>query len=331
MVEILSINKIFIILLNIVGLWLGLWVLYSNKKSRVNQMFFLLTIFNLLWITFAFFALLPSQISHALLWRRLAFGASSLFFIPAYFFAIHFPREEKRCPILDKIVILAGVFLSIISIFTDLIVKNIQDAKWGTDIILGKGIVFLYGIIIPLTFIIIFHLLKKYFKASKEEKLKIQYFLIGASIFAFMNLIFNALLPIFRESYRYYQFGDYSVIFFLGFTAYAIVKRELFGIKVVLTQLLVGLIAILLLVNVIVSDTLFEYIWKGALFGVFLIFGYLLIKSVLKEIKYREEIAKAYEVEKKAHKELKRLDDVKTQFLMASQHHLRSPLNTMIG
>ena len=44
-----------------------------------------------------------------------------------------------------------------------------------------------------------------------------------------------------------------------------------------------------------------------------------------------EEIKKAYEVEKKAHKELKKLNEVKNQFIMATQHHLRTPLTSMQG
>jgi len=43
------------------------------------------------------------------------------------------------------------------------------------------------------------------------------------------------------------------------------------------------------------------------------------------------KIRNAYELEKKAHKELKRLDEVKSQFIMATQHHLRTPLTAMKG
>ena len=43
------------------------------------------------------------------------------------------------------------------------------------------------------------------------------------------------------------------------------------------------------------------------------------------------EIKESYEVEKKAHKELKRIDKAKSQFMMATQHHLRTPLTSMRG
>lgn len=44
-----------------------------------------------------------------------------------------------------------------------------------------------------------------------------------------------------------------------------------------------------------------------------------------------KEIRKSYEVEKKAHEELKKLDKAKSQFILATQHHLRTPLTGMLG
>lgn len=51
-----------------------------------------------------------------------------------------------------------------------------------------------------------------------------------------------------------------------------------------------------------------------------------------KEIKEAyKKVEKAYEVEKQARKELERLNRAKDQFIMATQHHLRTPLTSMRG
>jgi signal transduction histidine kinase len=42
-----------------------------------------------------------------------------------------------------------------------------------------------------------------------------------------------------------------------------------------------------------------------------------------------KEIKKAYEVEKQAHEELKKVDDAKTQFMIITNHHLRTPLTAV--
>jgi len=47
------------------------------------------------------------------------------------------------------------------------------------------------------------------------------------------------------------------------------------------------------------------------------------------EIKYREKITKAYEVEKRARRDIAKLDKTKSQFIMITQHNLRAPLGTM--
>jgi signal transduction histidine kinase len=44
-----------------------------------------------------------------------------------------------------------------------------------------------------------------------------------------------------------------------------------------------------------------------------------------------KDIKKAYEVEKQAHEDLKKLDNAKTQFMLVTQHHLRTPLTITMG
>jgi signal transduction histidine kinase len=44
-----------------------------------------------------------------------------------------------------------------------------------------------------------------------------------------------------------------------------------------------------------------------------------------------KKIREAYEVEKKAKEDLQKLDDMKTEFMLITQHHLRTPLSVMQG
>lgn len=51
-----------------------------------------------------------------------------------------------------------------------------------------------------------------------------------------------------------------------------------------------------------------------------------------KEIKeQKNEVQKAYDLEKKVNEELKHLDEAKTQFMLITQHHLRTPLSVNRG
>ena len=106
-----------------------------------------------------------------------------------------------------------------------------------------------------------------------------------------------------------------------------------------------------------------EIIYHTITFIFALFFGILTIRSVISEVKQKDhleqitkeldranknltdlnihleervrqqtaEVSKAYEVEKKARIELENLNSVKDQFILATQHHLRTPLTIMKG
>ncbi|MEA3344271.1 MAG: hypothetical protein U9Q16_01125, partial [Patescibacteria group bacterium] len=332
------------------GLFLSFWVYFSGKKEAINKLFSSMV---LLWIIgemvpyFIFRNIsMPKEIIFFL--PKLEIFFVFIFFIFFYFFSIKFLKEEQKFKIVSKIVVGVSLIGAFLAIFTNIFQKEVilTEGVKGLDLVLSpEGKIFWLGFVIIMTIFIFSRFVINYFKSEKKDKLRIQYFILGILSWIVVNLIFNVYFPLVKDTFKYAILGNYSILILFGFTAYAIIKRDLFGIKIVLTQTLVGIIAILLLVDVVASKTLFEYIWKGILFALFVVLGWLLIRSVLKEIKYREQIKEAYkrevgyrktvkeayEVEKNAHSELKRLDEAKTQFIMATQHHLRTPLTSMIG
>ena len=162
MIEFNLINQVVVFLIDAIGIWLAFWILLSNRKAKINQAFFLLTIFILLWITFGFLSHLPSQFSVALLWKRLIFGSASCFFVSMYFFATLFPIKEKRYLLLDKVILITGLTLFIISVFTDSIIKAVEFREWGVDVVFGESMPYFYGMVFFLTTLIVGLLFKKY-------------------------------------------------------------------------------------------------------------------------------------------------------------------------
>jgi len=327
-------NKILILLIDFIGVWLAIIVYNNNPKGKLNKIFLGMIVSMFSWVNFAYLAHLigKHQIYLTLIFVKIAWVATPILFILLYFLVLYYLKKEKEYKILSLAILFGGVILSLLTAFTDLIIKDIEFVGIDLSIIYGKGMIPFLGIMFFLMCVPLYFLFKEYIKSELKERVRIEYLLVGIFIFYLANIIFNIVFPVAFKIVYLYWMGDYSSIVLLGFIAYAIVRRDLFGIRVILTTLLVSAIAILLALDIFVFTTeLISRLYKGLTLVIFLYFGYLLIRSVLREIEYREEITKAYEVEKKAHKELKRLDDAKTQFLMASQHHLRTPLTSMIG
>ncbi|MEK7624132.1 MAG: HAMP domain-containing sensor histidine kinase [Patescibacteria group bacterium] len=156
--------------------------------------------------------------------------------------------------------------------------------------------------------------------------------------------------------------GWFVPLYILGLF-YSITRFKLFNIKVVIAELSTIVIWMLLFAGMLNAHEKTELIYHVVTFIFALFFGILTIRSVISEVKQKEdlkqitkeldqanksltdlnvhledkvrkqtaEISKAYEIEKKARIELENLNSVKDQFILATQHHLRTPLTIMKG
>ena len=324
MLNYLFINQLLVFLITIVGLWLAFWVYFTDNKARINRIFFIFTIFLILWTSFPYFFNLPISEFTALLLVKLAYGTTAFFFIPFYFFVIYFPRKTKGRPFLNNIVYSIGIFLFFFASFTNLHIENIEIKEWGVSPIFGPGKLVYFGLISFLILLVVFLLLEKYKYLLKKEKLQIQYVLAGIYIFVILNVIFNIIFPIWFNTLEYYIFGNYSAIFLLGFTAYAITKHELMGIKTLLTQVLIVIISLILLVDVILlSDNITMQLLKIGILLAFLYFSRGMVESVRNEKKAHKELEKTY---KKINTYIKRLKNININ-LKEKNEDLKALLN----
>lgn len=317
------INQFIFFLIASFGLWLAFWVYFAERENKINKYFFWMV---LIWILgemtpyFIFRSFVLSQ-RIILFLPKIEVASVFIFFIFFYFFSLFFLNERKKFQPLSKFVLLTAIVGAFLAIFTNLFQKSVEISEEGIgiDLVLTtEGKIIWLGFVVLLTLFIFIRFFRKYFISSQREKLKIQYFLVGISIWIIINLVFNVYFPLVQNTFRYAYLGNYSIIFLFAFTALAIVKRELFGIRVVVTTIFVGLIGILLALDALIfTSQIYLQLLKGLILIVFLYFGYLLIRSVIEEIKRREEIEK--------------LSRAKSEFISIASHQLRTPLTAIKG
>lgn len=223
------IKSFFVIPIVFVGFGLSFWVLLSDKKSMTNRILFLEIIVIMLSILTDYCAALFNGLTALLLIRIsyvLLIFAAAIF----YYFVQYFPFKSKRSLFLDFLVSFATLLIGFVTIFSNRIVHSIDNMYGGNQVNLG-GYIWLYyflsSCLIIVSFLILF---SKYNESTKINKSKMNLMIIGIMIYVLSQVTFNLILPMFGIQALYYL-GDYSIIIFIVFTAYAIVKHHLFDLK----------------------------------------------------------------------------------------------------
>ena len=281
-------NKIFIIVIDIIALFLAFIVFKDNPKGKINRIYLLMTLSMLGWVNFAYIprAIDIKYYDFGLISLKIAWFVTPLFFAALYFLSVHLAEKEKRYKTTTWFVIITGIILSLITGFTNLVISGFEIVNGVTTIIYGNfKIPFLIGILFMVITTVIPLFDKKVFKERK-----MQYFSFGLFIFIISNVIFNIILPMFFGISQLYFLGDYSSFVLLVFIAYSILRHSLFGVKILVTQFIVAIFIFLLLANFLSSNSLEQYIWNGIILIMASFLSYLIIKNTIKEIKAHKEL-----------------------------------------
>lgn len=345
----MDISPIIIIIWSISILIIGLSIIVLVGGKRLSSKIFSASIFIVsLWIIGVGSLIFTEKISFAIYNIRINYFLGNLIANSFYLLFLVFPDKSilPKKPIIITFII--QIILFYIYVFTDLIISNIHYSNEIKNWIWQFG---KFSYIFEVTFISLFimgviKLIGNYnYHKNKAVRKNIIFMLQTIIIGLFPTTILCIILPRIGV-YSMNWIGPIAQIVWIPIIMYSIIKYRQMSVRHIMSITLTVLVLVIFILSYFINFTKFNLIKEVIFLFFILIIGYLISYlskdykkmlaihktniSLSKIIEYQtSEIRNAYAIEHKARNDLEKLNETKDQFIMITQHNLRSPITTI--
>jgi len=313
----------------IISLFVGIFVFLSGKKFLLNQLLLGVSVFFSLWVIIDLITWTNINSESILfVWSLLSLCLSIVAILSIYFIYVFLEKKDVSSGIkFVFLLLLAPVFLLSTTSFNLAGFDLIECDAFTFENI--KFYTYYYSLGL-LAMIWIFMLLVKHYRVATIIIRK-EIILIGIGIESFLFLFFGlsyigsylTTVGVLEDS-RLEMYGLFGMTFFISLIAYLIIKFKAFDIKLIGAQALVWALVIVIGSEFFFVQSIINQVLVGVTLVISSTLGLILVRSVKKEIAQKEHIEKIA-------KELKRLNDDKSEFVSFASHQIRTPLTSIKG
>ncbi len=262
----------------------GLFLFSSNRTSKINQSWFLVSICTSLWGLALYGVTSTANIEIAKKWQYLLDISATLIPVSYLLFVCNFLNIQYFW--IRRAVLYTGAALAVFTVTP--LFKEGMVLKYGFYWINPGPYYDLFPIFFLVTTLIsLFFLIQTYLKTKHDLVLKAQ---IRNTLIAGLIGFSGGFTNFFPQVINVYPFGNYFVLLYLFFMSYGVLKYKLLSTKIISAQLFSGAIFLVFLFNLLQPSSLGDWLIKFLLFSLVSFFSVFLVRGVYKEIEQREKI-----------------------------------------
>lgn len=274
----------------IASLLLSFFILIKDRKSLNSKLLFFICSMFFVWGIFALILFATNDPNMVMFFWSLTILVESLIYIGSFYLAYVFIKK-KDLSFIYKLLIFIILLPFVVFLHTkyNLIGVNLNDCT-----AIEGPIALYYSYIVEMFFALLILISSVVFYKQTDDtnhKKEIKYFTIGLVLFL-LTFSSGNIIGSFTDDWVLSQLGYFGMPIFVGFLGYLIVKYQAFNVKLIATQVLVWGLAILIGAQFFFIKVPINFLLTGVTFIASIIFGFLLIRSVKKEVQQKEELEK---------------------------------------